>query len=87
MDLKQEVISAFRNLREEYFDVLLKKVRIKDKYGNEWNITKIEFNKKWTIIRLGSDGTENYSSVMIAADGNLNELEEYEIIKKGNYKG
>lgn len=42
----------------------------------------MEFNEKWTILRLGLDGTENYTAVMISSDGKTNELGKYELIRK-----
>lgn len=81
-EMKRELIDALSNMREEYFSVLFRECRLKDRYGNIWDVRTVEFNEKWTILRLGLDGTENYSAVMISADGSTNELQEYELIRK-----
>lgn len=81
-EMKRELINALSNMREEYFSVLFRECRLKDRYGNIWDVRTVEFNEKWTILRLGLDGTENYSAVMISADGSTNELQEYELIRK-----
>lgn len=80
--MKEELISALSEMREDYFETLFHQCRLKDRYGNIWDIRTVEFNERWTIIRLGLDGTENYSCVMISANGITNELQEYELIKK-----
>ncbi len=81
-EMKRELIDALSNMREEYFSVLFRECRLKDRYGNIWDVRTVEFNEKCTILRLGLDGTENYSAVMISADGSTNELQEYELIRK-----
>lgn len=81
-EMKKELMDALSNMREEYFSVLFHECRLKDRNGNIWDVRSIEFNEKWTILRLGLDGTENYSAVMISADGSTNELQEYELLQK-----
>ena len=80
--MKDAVINALFGIREEYFSALFRDYRLKDRYGNIWDVQTVEFNEKWTILSLGLDGTENYSAVMISADGSTNELQEYEILQK-----
>lgn len=81
-EMKKELMDALSDMREEYFSVLFRECRLKDRYGNIWDIRSVEFNEKWTILRLSLDGTENYSAVMISADGSTNELQEYELLQK-----
>lgn len=81
-EMKEELINALSEMREEYFSVLFNECRLKDRFGHIWDIRTVEFDDKWTILRLGLDGTENYSCVMISADSSTNELSEYEIIQK-----
>lgn len=64
------------------FNTLFHECRLKDRHGNIWDVRTVEFNEKWTILRLGLDGTENYTAVMISVDGKTNELQEYELIRK-----
>lgn len=81
-EMKKELIDALSDMREEYFSVLFHECRLKDLYGNIWDIRTVEFNEKCTILRLGLDGAENYSAVMISADGSTNELQEYKLLQK-----
>lgn len=80
--MKDGLMNALFGIREEYFSELFQDCRLKDKHGNIWDIRTVEFNERWTILRLGLEGTENYSCVMILSDGSTNELQEYELIKK-----
>lgn len=80
--MEDALMNALFGIREEYFSALFQYYNLKDQYGNIWDIRTVEFNERWTIFRLGLDGTENYSCVMISADGVTNELQEYELIKK-----
>lgn len=80
--MKEELISVLEEVREDYFNTLFHECRLKDRYGNIWDVRTVEFNEKWTILRLGLDGTENYTAVMISADGKTNELQDYELIRK-----
>ena len=80
--MKDALINALFGIREEYLFALFHECRLKDRHGNIWVVRAVEFNEKWTILRLGLDGTENYTAVMISADGDTNELQEYELIKK-----
>lgn len=81
-ETKKELMDALSGMREEYFSVLFRECRLKDRYGNIWDVRTVEFDEKWTILRLGLDGTENYSAVMISSDGSVNELQEYELLQK-----
>ena len=76
-----ELINGLRNFREEYILALIKEARLKDEYGQIWDITKVEFGEYRTVLRLGLDGTENYS-VIVIDDNDWNELKDYELIKK-----
>lgn len=80
--MKEELISALEEMREDYFGALFHECRLRDRCGNIWDVRTVEFNEKWTILRLGLDGTENYTAVMISADRKTNELQEYELIRK-----
>lgn len=80
--MKDALMNALLGIREEYFSALFQDYKLKDQYGNIWDIRTVEFNERWTILRIGLDGTENYSCIMISADGSTNELQEYELIKK-----
>ena len=79
-----ELIDALRNFREEYILTLMREARLKDKYGNIWDVEKVEFTKDMTILRLGLDGTKNYTAVIIHWDEGINELKDYEVITKGS---
>lgn len=81
-EMKKELMDALSDIREEYFSVLFHQCRLKDRYGDIWDIRTVEFDGRWTILRLGMDGTENYVNVMISADGSINELQEYELLRK-----
>ena len=78
----KELIDALRNFREEYVLSLIKKAKLKDKYGQIWDVTKIEFDEQWTVIRLGMGGTEVKKSIIISWTSNWNELKDYEVIAK-----
>lgn len=80
--MKDELMNALFGIREEYISALFRDFRLKDRHGNIWDVRTVEFNEKWTILRLGLDGTENYTAVMISTDGKTNELQEYDLIRK-----
>lgn len=73
-----EQIYGFLNYMEkasnEYF--------LEDRHGNLWEMEQISFHEEWISIKLGKKGTSNFSSLMIAKDGHINELYEYKIVKK-----
>ena len=78
------LIEALRNFREEYVLSLTKKAKLKDKYGQIWDVTKIEFDEQLTVIRLGMRGTEVKKFITISWTSNWNELKDYEVIVKGS---
>ena len=60
---------------------ILKEVGLKDKYGQIWDISNVEFSEKITTLRLRLGGTENYRIIVLNLDS-LNEYKDYELIKK-----
>lgn len=70
-----ENVASLENLMDSYV--------LKDKYGHPWEIIKIDIEKKAVVLRLGNEGTENYSAIVLLEDDDRVQMyKDYEFIKK-----
>lgn len=79
-EMKAELIEALADMRDEYLSVLFHGCRLKDRYGNLWDIRAVVFEEKRTEFYLWSGG--NRARVAISEDKTENGLRDYELIKK-----
>ena len=82
---KRDFSNSLENIRSEissYFYLF----QLKDKRGHLWDIQKVEIDLKYTVLRLGNEGTDNYSACVISncicTDNNIDDLSEYEVVLK-----
>lgn len=78
-----ELFDELYNIIGDRIISLLKEVRLKDKYGQIWDITNVEFSEKATILRIRLGSTDYYSAIVLDFDS-WDESRGYELIKKDN---
>lgn len=79
-EMKKELMGALLDMREEYFSVLFRECRLKDRYGNLWDIQAVVFEERRTDFYLYSGGER--ARMTISADGTENGLRDYDVIRK-----
>lgn len=74
--------NSLANARSELEDKW-KLCRLKDRFGHIWEIQRIEFSEKFTTLRLGNEGTDNYTAIVIRNnlyEGDTDDLSEWELV-------
>lgn len=76
-DLAEKLMQSRALLLEDFSKVY----RLKDGYGNLWDIQSIIFNRKGCLLCLGNEGTGG-TGVLISADGTYDDMEDYKIVRR-----
>lgn len=76
-NLAEKLLQSRALLLEDFSKVY----RLRDKYGNIWDIQSIVFNKEGCLLCLSNEGVGG-TGVVISANQTYNDLQDYELVKR-----